>query len=333
MRSKTWILLAAIVFSVIDLPAHAGNGLNLIGSGTNSVTMGGADIAAPQDASALNANPAAISTFNRPRLDANSGTAFALNVRHRDRFDDVGVSNDILQLLEFGYVSRYMNTPWYWGLGLFAQGGVGNEYEELNTPFGDQDELTSIIRLARLTPSIAYKVNSQWSLGAMLSLTYIDVEQSFFPNTSVRDMTGSDMDFFGTKFTGADDFGVGVKVGGHYRVNDKLALGMTYTSKTELKPEGRNFVLNLTALGLGKVNYRRLELAGIDQPQEIGLGISVKHSDKLTLALDLNWIDWSGAVRRTTLTASRPETLSAPATVAQEADQSWKDQYVLALGL
>ena len=55
---RLWI--AAVVACVLPFAAMATNGLNLIGFGTESVAMGGADTAVARDTSALNTNPAGL---------------------------------------------------------------------------------------------------------------------------------------------------------------------------------------------------------------------------------------------------------------------------------
>lgn len=62
----------AVALFAIALPTAclATNGLSLIGFGTESVAMGGADTAVARDTTALNTNPAGLTQLSRPAFDA-----------------------------------------------------------------------------------------------------------------------------------------------------------------------------------------------------------------------------------------------------------------------
>jgi long-chain fatty acid transport protein len=76
------------------------------------------------------------------------------------------------------------------GVGLFAQGGTGNVYKNLATPFGGHDELSSVFRIAKLSFGGAWQPNQRLSLGASLALIYADLQQKVFPETSVAGFSG-----------------------------------------------------------------------------------------------------------------------------------------------
>jgi long-chain fatty acid transport protein len=150
-----------------------------------------------------------------------------------------------------------------------------------------------------------------------------------FPNTS---FAGPPTPFFGFKLEDMSDFSVGFKLGVMYKPNDRLTLGAAYNNKVKLDFEGR-MKTNLSALGLGTVTYRDAEAKNIDQPQEFGIGAAVKATDKLLLAVELNWIDWSDAVTTGIITASNPDNPAAPPTLKSAIDNNWRDQYVIATGM
>ncbi|MDH5353409.1 MAG: hypothetical protein OEY09_03100 [Gammaproteobacteria bacterium] len=59
--------------------------------------------------------------------------------------------------------------------------GFGVEYENLVSAFGSVDDLSVTSRIA---PGFSWKVNNQLSFGVSSLLTYADLEQRVFPNTS-----------------------------------------------------------------------------------------------------------------------------------------------------
>jgi long-chain fatty acid transport protein len=61
LRGGSWLRLAiALGAMTAAFPSAASNGLTLIGTGTESVGMGGADVAVARDTTALSTNPAGL---------------------------------------------------------------------------------------------------------------------------------------------------------------------------------------------------------------------------------------------------------------------------------
>lgn len=137
-------LVATVVASALPFAAAATNGLNLIGFGTESVAMGGADTAVARDTSALNTNPAGLGQLARPALDAYMAAAFALDVGHSDSLgNDRSVDNKVVPVGGFGVSRPYAGGKLVAAVGFFAQGGAGAVYKGLRTAFGSTDELSA----------------------------------------------------------------------------------------------------------------------------------------------------------------------------------------------
>jgi long-chain fatty acid transport protein len=326
------VLLAFVLALITPTATYATNGLNQIGFGTESVGMGGADIAVARDTSALNTNPAGLSQIEEALADTNFAVAYTGNIRHEDQFgNDKNNSNKYPVLGSLGYVRQLPRYPIRAGIGLFAQGGTGNEFNNLHTAFGTRDDLSIQFRVARITPGLAWQVNDRLSLGASIVGTYADLEQKVFPNTSVFNPADPSQSFFGFELENMNDFNAGIKLGLMYKPTDRLTLGAAWNSKVDLNLEGR-MRADLSALGLGKVNYRNAEAKNIDQPQELGVGAALQVTDRWLLSLELNWINWSDAVTTGIITASDPDNPAAPSKIKTAVDNDWRDQYVVAVG-
>jgi long-chain fatty acid transport protein len=191
--------------------------------------------------------------------------------------------------------------------------------------------MSVLFRVARVAPGAAWRVNDALSLGASLILTYSDLEQEIFPDTSFLGPTPASS-FFGMKLKGMDSLDSGFKLGLMYKPSDRLSIGAAYTSQTDIELDGGTLEADMSALGLGKVTYNKVEMSGLNQPQELGLGVAYQYSHKLLLALELTWIDWSEAVRQSRLYAADPSNSAAPASIEQYTTHNWRDQYVLSLG-
>ncbi len=120
----SFILLAVISFSV---DSHATNGTQMIGYGSKSVGMGGADLAIANDATAINANPATL-TGLKSEIDFDF-TAFGPQVHHTASAmgNDADGKNPYFYMPLLAYVSG--GGPVSWGIGIFPQGGMGVDYK------------------------------------------------------------------------------------------------------------------------------------------------------------------------------------------------------------
>ena len=327
---RALIRLLPLLFSAS--PVLATNGLNQIGFGTESVGMAGADIAVARDTSALNTNPAGLSQIKGALADMNAAVAYTGNIKHEDQFgNDESNANKYPVLGSLGYVRQLSAYPITAGIGLFAQGGTGNEFNDINTAFGTRDDLSIQFRIARITPGLAWQVTDRLSLGASIVGTYADLEQQVFPDTSVVNPADPSQSFFGFELENMTAFNAGIKLGLMYKPTDRLTLGATWNSKVDLDLEGR-MRADLSALGLGKVDYRDAEAKNIDQPQEFGVGAAWQATDRWLLAAEINWIDWSDAVTTGVILAKDPDNPAAPPRLKIAADNDWRDQYVIAVG-
>ncbi len=326
-----WGLFLLLTLSV-TAPAYGTNGLNLIGFGTESLGLGGADLAIARDTSALNTNPAGLAKINNQALDLNFSGAIG-NIVHSDQFgNEVKNSRDSLAYGGFGYATRFKQLPLTIGIGMFAQGGTGVEYQDVQTAFGTQDDMKNLTRIARLNLGLGYEVNESFALGLSLLTVYTDAEQDFFPATSFFNLSQPSASFFGSSIRGAEDISFGYKLGLQYRPSPEITWGISYTSPVSLKLEGGTLVSNQSSIGLGHVTYQNLILEGADQPQELGIGLAWQASPDWLLAFELNWINWSDAFHQSRLTASQPNNAGAQAVIQITNNHNWRDQYVMSIG-
>ncbi len=228
---------------------------------------------------------------------------------------------------------RIGKSPLTIGMSFLAQGGTGNVYKNLITPFGTRDEFSSLLRIAKVTPSAAYRITDALSAGVSVQVVLADLRQKVFPDTSVFDPADPSRTFFGTDVSDMKGISAGVKAGLLYRMGDRAAVGLTYTNRMPLTLEDGKVVVNMAAAGLGRVTYGDGRLEGLSLPQEVGLGVAVRPADSLLLAADVSWLDWSDSVKSSTLRASGPDNPGAPSSLAISATHDWRDQYVVALGL
>lgn len=319
----------AVALSCLGIPsAHATNGINLIGFGAESTLMAGADIAVARDTGALNTNPAGLTQIHGQVMDVFASMLRTTDLVHKDsNGNEEHASNRYTFLGGGGYAQSLEGLPCTAGVGLFAQGGAGGVFENIRTPFGNRDDLSSLFGIAKIIPGIGCQVTDKLSLGASLGIVYSTIEQDFFPNTSVGSA------FAGYKLEDAAALRMGLKLGAQYRVNPALTLAATYTEKTELPLTGGTLVANYTGIGLGKVKYSDATVKGFALPREIALGVAFKPTDAWLLSFKVNWLNWDDAIDTVTVRGTDPNNASAPAEYTLVAPADWKDQWVVATGL
>ncbi len=330
----TWAgLLASMPLMLFSGAAAAGNGLNDIGFGTQSTAMGGADLAVTDGTSALNINPAGLTQIRHRAFDADVEPFWYISNSHTDQYDNhQRPTNPVSAVFGGGYAERLGSSNFVAGIGVFAQGGAGYIYDNLNTAFGTQDDVSAVFGLFRIEPGLAWKVNDQLSLGAALGLNYAQAREKFFPDTSYAP-PGGGPGFDGFRLDGLSGWSGNLKVGLQFQLNPQWMLAAAYTSKTQLKLDGGTLTMDDSSAGLGYVKYRDATLKGLAVAQEAGVGVSYRPTPEWILAFDLSWLDWSGALKSTTLIASNPDNPQAPNRLSLASALDWRDQYVVAVGI
>ncbi|MFP5307468.1 MAG: OmpP1/FadL family transporter, partial [Gammaproteobacteria bacterium] len=98
--------------------------------------------------------------------------------------------------------------------------------------------------------------------------------------------------------------------------------------------DGR-LTVNYEAIGEGRVVYRETSLKGLNIAQDLAIGASFAPDPRWQLSAKLSWIDWSDALKDSTLEAHAPDRQAngVPATIRSTTPLRFRDQYVLAVGV
>jgi long-chain fatty acid transport protein len=145
------------------------------------------------------------------------------------------------------------------------------------------------------------------------------------------------------------------KLGGVYKVNNALAIGLAYHSKTDLgdlETNGATVSFNAnvdTGLSQGQPATGqyvaatiplngKIQVRDFQWPQTIGLGVAYQATDKLLLVADYKWINWADVMKnfKLTFTADPTQAGLAQGFAGTVLDatllQDWKDQNVFEIG-
>lgn len=323
------VIAAALLSAGVD--AWASNGLLFIGFGSESLSMGGADVAVARDTAALNTNPAGLARIDGQALDSYATLTYAVDAGHRDaRGNDTRVSERLTPTGGIGYARRLAGTRITVAAGGFVQGGAGNAFDNLATAAGTRDELSAQLGIFKLASGAAYEVNERLRLGGALSLVVATLEQTLFPRTSVL----APAPFFGVDVDGLRASGVNARLGVQALPADRLVLAAAYSPETRLDFKAGTLRSNQSAAGFGVVTYRDARVEGFALPEELSVGAAWSSDDeRILLSAKLAWLNWSDALRKQTLVAADPAGPAVAPALRRESPLEWKDQHVLALGL
>lgn len=277
------LISAAIAAAVAPGAALATDGYFSHGYGMKSKGMGGVGIALPQDALAPATNPAGLTMVGN-RMDI--GLDWFRPTRGADIVNNgAGMTgsydgNDAADFLipEFGY-SRMLNPDMAVGVAVYGNGGMNTKYKP--SPFaavgGTSPTGVDLTQLF-VSPTVAYKVNANNSIGLSLNLAYQQFGLSGLQTSAFAGFS-SDPTHFSDQ--GKDSStGWGVRIGWTGQISPTVTLGATYQSKTKM----------------GKFDKYRGLFANegeFDIPENYGIGVAVKATPKLTLAADVEQINYS----------------------------------------
>jgi len=326
-------LTGITLFFAATVAALATNGLYLTGYGAEALGRGGANLAVSDRTLGLNSNPAGISQLQGDHFTA-SLSVLAPTLEFENMINaPTAADHRYFPLPAFAWVRSGKETPWAWGVGFIAQGGMGATFNGLNTFFGTQDQTYTQVRFMSLSPTVAYSFSEDAAIGATLNLGYADAAFRFFPDTSFFNTQNPQMSFFGPKMEDAGGLQTSLRVGGWWRPRPRWSLGAMYQTRTQSTFDGGTLRVDFRQMpGLGqKVDYKA-EMDGFTFAAQAGLGTAVRLTDDWLLVVDLKRYFWDGAIDTIHVVGTDPSVAGAPARVELPFVFNWQDQWVVAVG-
>ena len=279
--NKKYQYLSLFTF-LLSSQAMATDGYFAHGYGVKSQGMGGVGIALPQDAIAAATNPAGMGLIG-DRFDV--GVTWFRPIRESEIVGNGGgadgtyKANDTKNFIipEFGY-NKVINDQLSLGVSVYANGGMNTDYNRAIPLFDMRGQNKAGIDMAQLfiAPTVAWKINENHTVGASINLAY-----QRFEAKGLQNFVGSSSSPSNLTNRGHDHaYGAGLHLGWIGKVNDAVTLGATYQTKTYMTKFDK---------------YKGLfaEQGDFDVPEQYGLGIAVKTTPKLTIAADVQRINYS----------------------------------------
>jgi long-chain fatty acid transport protein len=310
-RIGTTLVVTALLAAT---PAHATNGMRMIGFGPVQGSMGGVGVGLTLDGNALASNPAGITELGH-RLDVGLGW-FRPTVKHQATGTPTGglppsmITHDGQTLTSrrggspipaLAYV-RPIGGGFTGGVGIFAVSGMGVDYAQ---NIYQSKALTSYLN-ARLAPGLAYRFGDAVSVGLAVNLMVAQMEYDVAGDLPV--MMGGQ-----AEHETATSFGYGATLGVKLTPVERVSIGVAYETRSHFQ----DFSFDVPG-GKDKLRF--------DQPQMATLGVSVRPLDGLVIGADLEWINWSSTMGKDLPRYSERQPTTMPWNMA------WKDQWVMKLG-
>jgi long-chain fatty acid transport protein len=282
-------LLRIVVAAALAAPlsAFATMGYFAHGYGLKAKGMGGVGIALPQEVMSGATNPANLGFVGnrmdvelewfRPIRDGeivgNATPPFGPG--RSGNYDASGRKNFLIP--GFGY-NRMIRPDLSVGIVVYGNGGMNTTFR--NNPFGgfmggSTEGGVDYMQLF-VAPTIAWKPNDNHSIGVSLNLVYQQ-----FGAQGLEGFQGFSQTPGNVTNRGRDDStGIGLRVGWTGKVSSNITLGAMYQPKT-----------NMGKLGDYAGLFR--SQGDLDIPATLGVGIAVKATPQLTIAGDIQRIDYA----------------------------------------
>ena len=203
------------------------------------------------------------------------------------------------------FYTRVLSDETRFGFSFVAVGAGGVDYgDDFVGRYSIQNvEMANI----GITPSFAFKVNEQLSLGVGVSAIYTTLEQDIAINTPGA---GDGQ----AKFEDLDDWGYQGVLGLTYQFTADTMLGVVYRSEADVDLEG-----DIKIKGLPVAPPKQSVDLEWTNPQWLEVGLKHQIDTEKTLMFNVGWQDWSEF--------SENKVIMSDAGIAETIDRQWDDTY------
>ncbi len=174
------------------------------------------------------------------------------------------------------YVAAPVNDRLWLGLSVTAPFGLAEDYGP--TWFGRYDSTKTELTTVNFQPSIAYKLNDQWSLGAGFDIQYANARLDAAVNDGAE----------GESTLKGDDFAYGYNAGVQWKPVPGTTVGATYRSEMHHDLDGTIMVTGTASHDFLTGGSAKLEL-----PDIAALGVTQDIRPDWRVMGQVSWFGWS----------------------------------------
>ncbi|PWV79914.1 long-chain fatty acid transport protein [Halomonas sp. A11-A] len=193
-------------------------------------------------------------------------------------------------LVPFAFYAQPVNERLAFGFGVYAPFGSKTDYEDgfIGSNLGNYTEL----RVISAQPTVSYRFNEQWAIGAGITYNRVDGElHRQVANPFVAGSPDADLD---ARIEGDDD-GWGYNLGVMFQPVPETTLGLTYRSKVSYTLTGDYRATDPTGLLDLQAPERLQRDAKLDltTPETVNFSATQQMTDRLKLMAGASWTRWS----------------------------------------
>jgi len=333
------------------LPALATNGMNMEGYGPISTGMGGASQAFDHGTAAMAQNPATLSLMAPgARLDLAIGLLGPDVSSSMPGMPTANSGGTSYVMPALGYARR--NGALTYGIGVFAQGGMGTEYgADSFLAMGSGAPVRSELGVGRVILPLAWQVSPEFAVGATLDFMWSGLDMRFAASgaqlgslvTGASGKLGAELPKLGgapwaridfsdsSDFTGqASSTGWAGKLGAVYKLNPAWTIGASYQFESALDDmKTSSSGASLSAAG-GFTDSGRLTVIDFQWPSALAFGAAWQATPAVLVAADIKRLGWSDVMKDFKM---RFDSAGIGGSVSFALPQNWEDQTVVNLGV
>lgn len=332
-------------------PALATNGMNMEGYGPVSTGMGGASQAIEHGTAAMAQNPATLALMSPGmRLDLALGVLGPKVASTMTGFPTASSGGTSYTMPAVGFARRQGALTY--GVGVFAQGGMGTEYAA-NTFMagGSGSPVRSELGVGRFLFPVAYQVTPNLAIGATVDYMWAGLDMRMAATGAqlggmVTGATGNlamalpalgGAPWARIDFSNSSDFsgaarstGWAGKIGAVFSATQDLKLGLSYHFESNLRDmKTKATGASMSAFG-GFMDNGRITVVDFQWPATTALGVAWQATPALLVAADVKRIQWSDVMQNFRL---RYDSAGMGGSVSFALPQNWDDQTVFNIGV
>jgi long-chain fatty acid transport protein len=195
--------------------------------------------------------------------------------------DDGGNFGSLAAIPSF-YYKQDINEQLKFGIGIGTPFGLKTDYDKNWT--GRFQALKSDLKTVNINPSLAWKLNDQWSFGFGISAMWAQAELTSAVNLVTSESTVKNQ---------GKDWGFGYNLGAIYQITPDTRLGLAYRSKVEQHLKG-DVSSPVTLLNANSARTLNTDItADLTLPETLSFSGFSRLNDRWDLLADVTWTRWS----------------------------------------
>lgn len=290
MRYSSTRLLISLLFSSYQLQSYAA-GFALFEQGASGLgnAYAGASAVA-EDASTIFFNPAGmtylegrqiVGALHLIKTNGDFDDRNSLAAGSRPLGSEGGEIGSLAAIPNF-YYKQDLSDQLKVGIGVGTPFGLKTEYDK--NWLGRFQAIKSELKTVNINPSLAWKLNDQWSFGFGVSAMWAQAELTSAVNLGAAESSINNK---------GKDWGFGYNLGAIYQITPDTRLGLAFRSKVEqhLKGDARS-----PFTGLNGIPGRTLNTditADLTLPETLSFSSFSRLDDRWDLLADVTWTRWS----------------------------------------